>query len=187
MELTVVICTIRERRQLLGRCLWYLEHQGRDDFHVIIAHGQKRGKGDKLNLAFSLVETPYVMVLDDDDWLSERHMQSVLPILAADEFDFVGYDAAQMVVGRFHTVIPQETASHICPIRIDLARSVEFGNEYLSDIVWTKQVKKLVESETYIHDQLYYYDKWNPQGGTGWSPPRPVGYWPHDQTRYQWI
>ena len=185
MELTVVITTIPERRQLLGRCLWYLEHQGRRDFHVIIAHGKKRGKGDKLNLAFSLVETPYVMVLDDDDWLSERHMSSVLPVLG--DHDFVGYDAAQMVLGRFATIIPQETASHICPIRTDLAKQVVFGNEYLSDIIWTKAVAPLVETETYVDDQLYYYDKWNPPHHTGWSPSRAVGYWPHDQTRYQWI
>lgn len=184
MTLTVVICTIPERRQLLGRCLWYLEHQTRTDFKVFIAHGKKRGKGDKLNLAFAMVETSHVMVLDDDDWLSERHMARVLPV--SEEYDFIGYDAAQMVGGRFNQIIPQETASHICPIRTELAKQVKFGNDYLDDIVWTKQVAELVETETYINDQLYYYDKWNP-GGRGWSPSRSVGYWPHDQTRYQWI
>jgi len=182
-DLTVVVCTIPERRQLLGRCLWFLEHQGRSDFKVLVAHGSKRGKGDKLNLAFSLAKTSHVMVLDDDDWLSERHMEVVLPEL---DYDFVGYDAVQMVNGRFNQVIHQETASHICPIRTELAQEVTFGNEYLDDITWTKRVAELVETETYIDDQLYYYDKWN-RNGRGWSPPRHVGNWPHDKSRWQWI
>ena len=181
MELTVIICTMPDRRQLLGRCFWYLERQSRDDFKVLVAHGKKE-YGDKIMKAFRMVETSHLMMLDDDDWLSERHMEFVLP---HDE-DFVGYDAAQQVDGRFAEILPQEIASHICPIRTDLATQIPFGNDYFGDIGWTKQVAKLIETSAYIDEPLYYYDKWNKPGG-GWSPTRQVGNWPHDQTRWQWI
>lgn len=182
MELTVIVTTIPERKQLLGRCLYYLEHQSVNDFQVIVAHG-KGLKGDKLNRVFPLIKTSHLMMVDDDDWVSERLVENVLP---HDE-DFVGYDALQMVNGRFAQLIHQETASHICPIRTELAQQVMFGNDYLDDITWTKQVAPLVQTQTYIHDVLYFYDKWNPPGQAGWSPPRQVGYWPHDKIRHLWI
>lgn len=186
MQLTIIVCTIPERRQLLGRCLWYLEHQTCQAFNVLIAHG-KAPKGDKLNRAFSLAQTSHVMVLDDDDWIASHHVESVLP---HDE-DFVGYDALQLVNGRFSQVIYQETASHICPIRTELARQVPFGNDYLDDIPWTKEVAGMVTSQAYINDVLYFYDKWVTEspGSAHWSPARQVGYWPHDKMyrNFQWI
>lgn len=182
MDLTIIVTTIPERKQLLGRCLYYLEHQSVDDFQVFIAHG-KGLKGDKLNRVFPLVQTSHLMMVDDDDWISERLVENVLP---HDE-DYVGYDALQMVNGRYAQTIHQETASHICPIRTDLARQVPFGNKYLADIEWTKKVAQLVQTQAYIDDVFYFYDKWNPEVAysrdEGWSPPRQVGYWPHDKMR----
>jgi hypothetical protein len=180
--LTVVVCSLPERRQLLGRCLFYLEHQSNPDFQVIVAHGKGK-KGDKLARAFALVETSHVMVCDDDDWVSPNLVAAVTPHL---DNDFVGYDALQMVDGRYKTLIHQETASHICPIRTDLARLFPMGNEYLADIKWTKATAPFVRSETYLDDVLYFYDKWNKRGGE-WSPARQVGIWPHDKMKWRWI
>jgi hypothetical protein len=186
MDLTIIVTTIPERRQLLGRCLWYLEHQTSQEFQVLIAHGRKP-KGDKLNFAFTLVQTSHLMMLDDDDWLAPHHVASVLP----HSEDFVGYDAVEMVNGRYGQINHQETASHICPIRTDLASQVPFGNHYLDDIPWTRTVAPLIETESYIDDVLYFYDKWvTPgEGDAYWSPPRQVGYWPHDKMRenFWWI
>lgn len=181
MDLTIVVCTIPERDQLLRRCLFYLEHQSDQDFDVLVVHGPGP-KGDKLNRAFPRVRTSHLMICDDDDWVSERLVASVKPHTA----DFVGYDALQLVDGKFNQVIHQSTASHICPIRTDLAAQVPFGNEYLADVHWTNAVAQLVETEAYIDDVLYFYDKW--VGPTdSWSPPRPAGFWPHDKSRHMWL
>jgi len=141
-----------------------------------------RPKGDKVNLALEHAKTSHVMMVDDDDWISPHLVESVLP---HDE-DFVGYDSLLMVEGRFSEVLHQQTASHICPIRLDLAKQVPFENHYLADIEWTEQVAELVETETYIDDVLYFYDKWNQRGG-GWSPPRAVGNWPYDPRNFGWM
>lgn len=186
MTLTIIVCHMRERHQLLSRCLFYLENQTCDKADVIIMHGNKP-KGDKLNLAYSRVETSHVMVVDDDDWVSPVLVESVID----HEEDYVGYDSLQMVEGRFAEITHQEVASHICPTRTDLARSVEFGNEYLADIKWTKKVAELVDTSTYIPKVLYFYDKWNPSTGYadngGWSPPRQVGNWPHNKQSFYWL
>lgn len=180
MTLTIIVCHMRERRQLLSRCLFYLENQTVKDFTVLVMHADKP-KGDKLNFAYNYVDTSHVMVVDDDDWVSPVLVESVLDY----EEDFVGYDALQMADGRFSQIIHQETASHICPVRTELARQVDFGNHYLADIEWTKQVAQLVESEVYVDRPLYFYDKWNARGG-GWSPPRQVGNWPYDKRNHHW-
>ncbi len=180
MTLTIIVCHMRDRRQLLSRCLWYLEHQTVKATSLIMH--SNRPKGDKLNLAFSMVDTSHVMVLDDDDWIAPHLVESVID---HDE-DFVGYDALQMADGRFSTVIHQEIGSHICPIRTEIARQVPFGNDYLDDIIWTKKIAPLIETETYIDDALYFYDKWNKRGGD-WSPPRYVGWWPHDKREHHWL
>lgn len=173
-----------ERRQLLGRCLWYLQHQSSQVFQVIIVQGNKP-KGDKLNLAFKYVDTSHLMMCDDDDWVSPNLVSSVI---GHDE-DFVGYDALQMVHGRYAQTIHQETASHICPIRTDIARTFPFGNEYLADIKWTKATAQFIGTETYIDDALYFYDKWNERGVGEWSPSRQVGYWPYDKLHpnFRWL
>lgn len=180
MTLTIVVCHMRERASLLSRCLFYLENQTVTDFDVLVMHADKP-KGYKLNRAFQEVETSHVMVVDDDDWVSPVLVESVLP----HDTDFVGFDTVLMVDGMFAKRIRQETASHICPIRTDLARSVEFDNDYFEDIRWTKRVAPLVETETYIPEVLYFHDKWNKRGG-GWSPPRNVGRWPHDKRNFAW-
>jgi hypothetical protein len=180
MTLTIIVCHMRERRQLLSRCLFYLENQTCDKADVLVMHSN-RPKGDKLNFAYNHVDTTHVMVVDDDDWVSPVLVESVID----HEEDFVGYDALQMADGRFSTVIHQETASHICPVRTDLAVQIPFGNDYLDDIHWTRKVAPLVTTETYLDERLYFYDKWNQPGG-GWSPPRQVGMWPYDKRNFGW-
>lgn len=181
MTITVVVCTIPERWQLLGRCLWHLQNQSTDKFDVIVAHGSRRGKGDKLNKAFSLATTSHVMVCDDDDYLALHAVETLLP----HSEDFVGFDAVQTVHGRYAETIHQEVASHICPIRTDLARLFPFGNEYLADVKWTKAVKPFCRTTAYVGQPLYFYDKW--VKGGGWSPTREVGWWPYDKLRFNWI
>lgn len=181
MELTIVVATMPERRQLLSRCLWHLEHQTVQDFDVIVAHGRKAGYGDKLMKAFSLAETSHVMACDDDDWLALHAVETVLPYTE----DFVGYDATQIVHGRYAETIYQETASHICPLRTDLATLFPLDNDYYGDIRWTKATAPFIKTETYIDQPLYFYDKWS--DGGGWSPTREVGWWPYDKLRFRWI
>lgn len=183
MELTVIVTTMPERKRLLSRCLWYLENQTNRNFEVLVMHGN-RPKGDKLNMAFQHVTTSHLMMVDDDDWIAQHLIDRVI----THDVDFVGYNALQTADGMFTTVIEQEIASHICPIRADLARQVHFGNHYLADIEWTKQVAPLVESNIHLDEVLYFYDKWNPPvGPTGWSPPRNVGPWPHDKSLHRWL
>jgi|SRR3990167_2436547 len=183
MELTVIVTTLPERARLLSRCLWHLENQTIRNFEVLVMHGP-RMKGDKLNMAFQHVDTSHLMMVDDDDYISPVLVEHVLSY----DDDFIGYNALQTVGGMFTTVIEQEVASHICPIRADLARSVPFGNHYLADIEWTKTVAPLVESNVHLDEVLYFYDKWNPPGPvSGWSPPRNVGPWPHDKSLHRWL
>ena len=181
MTLTIIIPTIVERRQLLSRCLFYMDHQTDQEFQVIVVESGQ-GVGDKINWAFEHVETSHLMMCSDDDWVSERLVEMVKPF---DE-DFVGFDIMGLVGGRFYDVLPQALASHICPIQTDLARAVPFPNDYGTDGPWRDAVAETIQSSAYVHEPLYFYDKWNaPEGG--YSPPRDVGFWPYDESRWLWI
>lgn len=186
MDLTIIVTTVPERQRLLSRCLFFLEQQTAKvgvDFDTLVMHG-KRLKGDKLNMAFQHVTTSHLMMVDDDDWISPVLVEHVLDY----DVDFVGYNAAQTVDGMFTEIIHQEIASHICPLKTELAKSEVFGNEYLADIKWTKKIAPKVQSNVHLDEMLYFYDKHNPHSGpTGWSPPRNVGPWPHDKMLHRWL
>jgi hypothetical protein len=189
MDLTIIVTTMPERKNLLSRCLWHLENQTRKDFEILVMHGPRK-KGDKLNMAFDHVDTSHLMMVDDDDYVALHLVEWVYGRAETEgtDFDFIGYNALQMVDGMFTTVIEQEIASHICPMRTELAKSEVFGNHYLADIEWTKAIAPKVETSSHIDQCLYFYDKWNPPGEmTGWSPPRNVGPWPHDKSLHRWL
>lgn len=180
MDLTIVVCHMRERAQLLTRCLYYLEHQTCDKARVLVMHANSP-KGDKLMRAFSVVDTSHVMVVDDDDWVSPVLVERVIDHTE----DWVGFDSVLIADGRFSQVRHEGVASHICPLRTELASSEPFGNAYMDDLTWSLAIAPKVETSVYIDEPLYFYDKWNSPGGE-WSPPRQVGWWPHDKRNFWW-
>ncbi|HEY3485069.1 MAG TPA: hypothetical protein VGK49_06770, partial [Ilumatobacteraceae bacterium] len=84
------------RESLLSRCLWSIFTQGGK---VLVVEGSAR-LGDKINAAARLVDTPYMTVVDDDDYIASDYLLQVLPRLGLVEY--VGFKVVEIVEGRYY-------------------------------------------------------------------------------------
>jgi hypothetical protein len=185
VSLTFVVPTIPGRESLLSRCLWSITGQTSS---VLVVDGT--GKlGDKLNAALQAVETDYVTVVDDDDYVTADYVQHVTPELGI--ADYVGFmfleldkgvlDNVSSSVGD-HEIWGRRTRGPVLKgvIRSDIARRVQFGNDYKADRRWSARARPLLTSWAFVPRALYVHDWWPDQTTFGAAKvPRDVGVWPH--------
>ena len=205
LDLSVLIATVTPRRSLLSRLLWGLTRQD-GDFEILIHSSDEVSMGDKFNAMFEQAQGEFVVCVDDDDYLSDRYMELVLPKLAPMDMDFVGYRILALRNGAYWFEVEHRGSvmgwgeklrgvSPKCPVRRDLARKIVFGNDYRSDEVWSSEVAQLVGPHGYIDRALYVYDWWDDfMLGTNptdkperWGNQRNVGSWPFLTGRIRWI
>lgn len=201
--LTICIPTIPARRSLLSRLLFQISLL--PPCEVLVADGDEP-MGDKLNAMFARATGVFVVAVDDDDLLSADYASHFGPTLAGSGLDFVGYDILWLENGRFAGIVTHSLdgdplwrsldrgVSPKCPVRTEIARRHEFGNEYTADRHWSAAVHDDCEHGAYIPAPLYVYDHWD-QHMVGTSPDDPryarhqrdVGMWPFDQERITWM
>lgn len=191
--LTIVVPTMPGRESLLSRCLWSITDQPHE-VDVLVVEGSA-GLGDKVNAAVTEA-SDYVTVVDDDDYLAASYLDCVLPELSV---DYVGFRVVEMSEGRYSGMCATSGASkqwdgpYRWPIpkgvtRTDLARQVQFGNEYTADRTWSAEIARLVESWSFIDRGLYVYDHHRSVSFyTGPGQPRDVGMWPYDESKVRRI
>lgn len=185
MTLTFVVPTIPGRESLLSRCLWSLTSQ---QATVLVVDGTAR-LGDKVVWAASTVETDYMTVVDDDDYVTPDYLAHVGPHLG--KVDYVGFRFLELMDGAYYG----ESSSFADyeawgsrsrgPVpkgvtRTGLFRQVRFGNDYRADRRWSAQMREHIRSHAFVDRPLYVHDWWPTQSAFSQSPvPRDVGTWPH--------
>lgn len=190
--LTIVVPTVPGREQPLSRCLWSITQQVTPAVDVLVMPG-RWPLGDKCNAAAEHITTPYMTVVDDDDYLAADYVASVVPMLHAG-VDFVGLKVLQLIDGKFYGVAAvcgdrdrfDETTGLHGPspkgiTRTDIWRRVPFENEYRSDRKWMRSVAALIDTHAFVDRPLYVYDHWT--SSEGWGSAREVGVWPYDPSR----
>lgn len=190
MSLSVLIPTMPARKTLLARNLHYLLAQT-GDYEVIVHTGERR-LAEKVNRMVGLAAGTHIVIVDDDDWLSGRYMQLVVPALKGK--DFVGYQIAMLADGRFQRLFTHSAeysgwsafrergVVQKCPIRRELAADIPFPDGYYEDSVWCSQVAESVVEWAYIDEPLYYYD-FRSEDHDG----RDIGRWPYDKSLVRWL
>lgn len=193
MTLSVCVPTISPRESLLSRLLFYLSSVPEDRAEVLIHQGDEVPMGEKIDRMFDLAQGSHVVVVNDDDWISERYWDLVLPL--CEEADYVSYQSVVLVDDRFEEIHDHEIdgrgVSHKCPIKAELATKVPFPNHYTGDLDWAKDIQPLVSSSIHLAEPLYFYDyqtkHWTGTEAEGWQTQRHVGWWPHSPERFRWI
>lgn len=179
--------TIPGRESLLSRCLHSVTEQG-VEVAVLVVEGDGR-LGDKVTAAAELVVTPYMTIVDDDDYLVGGYLTAVLPELG--EADYVGYKFLELNRGRLENISASSGEFSTWgrrtrgPVpkgvtRTSIYRAVEFGNDYTADRRWMTDTHRLVRSWAFVDRALYVHDWW-PEGSSfvGRRSSRDVGVWPH--------
>jgi hypothetical protein len=185
MSLTFIVPTVPGRESLLSRCLWSITGQTSS---VLVVDGT--GKlGDKVNAAFKAVDTEYVTVVDDDDYITADYLTHVTPELGI--ADYVGFHFIELDKGVLenvcrsvgdHEIWGRRTRGPVTKgvTRTDIARRVWFGNDYRADRQWSAQVRVRLTSWAFIPRPLYVHDWWPEQSLFGDEQvARNIGTWPH--------
>lgn len=208
--LTICIPTIPARRSLLSRLLWTIQQQDGDGaFEVLVADGDWP-LGDKVNTMFAAATGSHVVVVDDDDNVSDDYVYRIMMQLHwHPEVDMVGYHLRWTEQGRYMASplhhgdghpdhgVEDRGASVKTPTRVEIARAHPMGNDYYADNRWAHEVHPEIATHVTIRRHLYLYDHWNDRMvGTdlngeqsSWfkRPQRDVGQWPYDAGLFTWI
>lgn len=200
--LTACVPTIPTRGSLLSRLLFTLTRQ--PAIEILVADGI-RPMGDKVNEMIAAATSPHVVVIDDDDMISDAYMVTLAPHLRRG-VDFVGHDVLVLEGGRFAGMVSHSLAgdplwrdasrgaSPKCPVRTEIARRHAFGNDYHADRAWSQAVHADCETGAYVPAPLYVYDHWDehmvgtePTDARAARPQRGVGLWPFNREAITWL
>ena len=173
MTLSILICTLQDRKSLLTNLLEMIgEHK---DVEVLIdSRPRSVPTGTKRNDLISLASGKYFVFIDDDDYVTDTY---VTHILKASEYhpDVITFEGWMTSDGknRVNWIIElgekyeerggiyYRFPNHLCPMKKELVEHVKFPDIWQGeDYIWAKQIndEELLKSTVHIPEQLYHYN-----------------------------
>jgi glycosyltransferase involved in cell wall biosynthesis len=182
MILSILICTLPERANLLDALVKDLRHQihqyqekvGREgDIEILFQSHPELPVGLKRNLLLAAVEGSYVVFIDDDDQVAPYYIEKIMEALLQDP-DCVGMFGYMTTNGKDHRrwTISKEhgswyekegvyyrTPNHISPVRKSIALKVRFPAEksFGEDFDYSMGILPLLKTEVLIPFEMYHY------------------------------
>jgi len=90
-DITVVIATQPDRAWMLERALDSIDRQTIPAAHVVVEVDRDRqGTAKTRNAALERVTTPWIAILDDDDWFHPNHLETLIAGANASWADLIG-------------------------------------------------------------------------------------------------
>lgn len=169
-----MIPSIAHRTDMLRDLLAELYRQYLPGLGVIVYRDNREALyGPKCQRLYDASQADYVSMLDDDDWVAEDYVESVMEALT-DRPDYVGYKILYTEFGEpqipiFHSLkyggwinTPQALYRDIChknPMRRDLAIQAPWEGDGGADITWAFTLRQLgqVKTEVFIDREMYHY------------------------------
>lgn len=180
MRLSVLICTIVERKTLFETLMARINHI-LDDYNIhseieILSECDNKeiSIGAKRNLLLGRAQGDYVCFIDDDDSIDEEYFSKILKALES-EPDCVqmigmmntdGYNQTRFEHSILHPTYYQHNniyyryPNHLNPIRRSIAQRFKFPEEnFGEDTNWATQIRDsaLLQREEPIDKVIYHY------------------------------
>jgi hypothetical protein len=173
--LSVLICSLHERKEYLLRLIGVLRPQLNEETEVkLCIDGRQATTGDKRNDLLESATGKYVVFIDDDDLVSDDYVESILQAAKqdADAIVFKGWmttnskNKKAFSLSKDHPYTTTKDGvylrypNHIVPIRSSIAKQFKFpGKVFGEDYVWATLIhnSRLIKTETKIDKDLYYY------------------------------
>jgi hypothetical protein len=170
----ILICSIEHRADMLDALLAELERQLLPGVGVrVFRDNLETVYGEKCQRLLDSSTADYVSFLDDDDWVAEDFIATVMEALYL-EPDYVGFKVLYTVDGHpqipvFHTLKyggwvnnPEalyRDIVHFNPIRRDLAIQGRWEGGDGADRRWADQLRAIgcVKNEVYVDRELHHY------------------------------
>ena len=175
ITLSILICSLESRKEKLKILLDILEKQKTDEIEIVIDcdNGEKK-VGKKRNDLLDVSRGGYISFIDDDDVVSEDYVSLILQALSGNP-DCVGIKGALVNGDKFngifiHTIdcmgwvdagkMYYRCPNHLNPVRRSLAIKAGFPDNlsYGEDRVYSERLFKLLKSEVFVDEFLYFYN-----------------------------
>jgi glycosyltransferase involved in cell wall biosynthesis len=186
MKLSVMIPSVPGRSENFGKLAMELERQaqGRDVEILGLYDNRTRTVGEKRQALLDLARGTHVVCIDDDDWISEDYLASILEE-PMDPYDAVVFQIQHTNLQNKQVTLceynPEWTngyttrdkshwrgkPNHIHVVRAEIAKSIPWrtrprGRQWNIDIDWAVAMCAKLQNIRYIPKVLYYYN-FNPR------------------------
>ena len=173
MKLSILICTLPQRKEKFERLFKLLLNQCTDEVQIISNEKEDIPIGRKRNQLIVEAKGEYVCFVDDDDLVSKNYVSKI--ILALEENpDCVGIQGIMLANGNcprrfFHTIESNgwytsgceyyRTPNHLNPIKRSIVKQIMFNefSNFGEDKEFSENIRPLLKSEWVIDDPIYYY------------------------------
>lgn len=182
-RLSILICTLPERKHFLERVMHRLKPQLTNEIEVLISDENKdvpigKKRNDLMNKAIG----EYICFIDDDDWVSEKYIEK---ILKATDYkpDVIGFNSIitidqqtprrveitlnhdnwdhkmGKINGEDHPVVYYRCPNHLSPVKRKIALNINFPEiSNQEDKFYSLSLQNFCREEIYINEYMYYYD-----------------------------
>lgn len=175
MKLSILICTLPERYQLLKRLTNVLEKQLTPDVQLRIHDaGRSMTTGEKRNQLKDNCDGEYFGFIDDDDIVPAYYVKELLKAIESnpDVITFIGFMTTNGSNRRNFTIKLGSKyeergghyyrfPNHLCCFRKSTVSHVKFPHVYVQeDFQWAKQINdsRILKTEVHIDKDMYHYD-----------------------------
>lgn len=177
--LTVTIASVSIRKDMLENLLSKLneqisENNLQNEVEILVDADDYRFLGTKRKIMLSKASGLFTCAIDDDDNVSPNYIKLIVEAIQKDEsvdclgingvITTNGLDAKKWFISCHYEDwfekddVYYRTPNHICPIKTELARLVDFDEvAWGEDYPFSKRVKKYLKKETVINEPIYYY------------------------------
>ncbi len=194
IDLSVLVCTVHTRRNTFGPKITeqvYTQFEDlppdyQDRLEIIILSDNKQMMlGHKRNVMVDMAQGRYVQFVDDDDRIADDMFKTVLDAIRTDA-DVITFLASVSLNGGEPKLCHyskdfkrdvntadeyQRLPNHICAVKRELAQRSSFPNvPHGEDSAYSKLLRPLLKTETFIDRPLYFYDYSDATSET--QPPR---------------
>ncbi len=180
MKLSILICSINERKDFLTRLLSILNKQKNKDVEILInTDNKEKSIGIKRNELLLKAKGDYVCFIDDDDTVSESYVTDILSAIDNNKPDVIGFNLNYYIDGvlngiAFHSLKYKNWSqeinndnllmnyyrnpNHLNPVKRDISLKVMFPNlNHKEDYDYSMRLLPLLSTETYINKTIYNY------------------------------
>jgi len=173
MKLSILICTVPQREEMLNDLLSHLSSQRTSKVQIIWNQEMNITTGEKRNWLINMAKGDYTVFIDDDDWVPEYYVNEILQAIETKP-DCVGMRGYMTTNGatrenfeiklghpfKLINGIYLRYPNHISPIKREIAELVKFPHKSnQEDYAWSTEIKNrnLLKTEVFIDRDMYHY------------------------------
>lgn len=179
-KLSILICSLDNRKQFLERLMSLLDKQKNDDVEILVeVDNGEMTIGEKRNFLIKKSNGKYVCFIDDDDMVSNDYVDLILSKIDSNP-DVIGFELEYFVNNQLKGIayhsnkyktwsdsksnIPKygtiyyRCPNHLNPIKRELVLDIMYEKiNHGEDRIFSEKISSKLITEEYINKPIYFY------------------------------